>query len=757
MNAHLKDLFDGLGKTWSRLTRKTAIPRRNRRTNPLAFSGVAAEIEHLEQRSLLSAAAVLDHVIAVPTIEVEKSSTSTAATSGASGYTPSQLQTAYGFNKVSLTSGANGAGQTIAIVDAYNDPTIQNDLQAFDSAFRLANPPSLKVVSQTGSTTNLPPTDPTKNKQDDWEVEESLDVEWAHALAPGANIVLVEANSASFSDLLTAVQTAAKMPGVSVVSMSWSGSEFSGESAYDSYFTTPAGHQGVTFVAATGDSGAPSGYPAYSPDVLAVGGTTLNLSSSGNYLSETGWSGSGGGISRYEAQPSYQTGIVTQTTTKRANPDVSFDADPNTGVPVYDSFSNGTSSPWAQIGGTSLSAPAWGAVIAIVDQGRAQNGMGSLDGASQTLPMLYKLDQTNPSVFHDIASGNNGYAAGTGYDLVTGLGSPVVNNLVSGMDGITTSSTSKLVFQTTPSTGTAGHALDTFSVAIENQSGQVLTNNNSTVTLSISNGPGGFASSSIISVNAVNGVAQFSNLVLDVSGNYQLTANDSGVTGSTSSVINVSAAQASKVVFVQSPTAGLVGSTLSSVTVAVEDPFGNVVTNNNSTVTISVASGPGTFSSGSITSAAAVNGIATFNNLVLVTAGTYTLNAADNGMSGATSGGFTVVSNSTTTSGFTVTATVLSSSTVELNWNTVSGAAGYRVYYSIGTNKYLLGTVSARSNSVEIVGLMPGTTYQFQIEAYHGTSVLDSNWVSVNSAAVRAKATTYFQSAPANDRSNSNW
>ncbi|HVV99106.1 MAG TPA: hypothetical protein VHB77_02130, partial [Planctomycetaceae bacterium] len=153
------------------------------------------------------------------------------------GYTPTQIKTAYGFNQVA--NGGNGAGQTIAIVDAYNDPTILNDLQKFDAAFGLANPPSLTVMSQTGSTTNLPPTDPGP-KSNDWEIEEALDVEWAHALAPGANIVLVEANSANESDLMTAVRTAANLPGVSVVSMSWGGSDFSSESAYDSYFTTPA-------------------------------------------------------------------------------------------------------------------------------------------------------------------------------------------------------------------------------------------------------------------------------------------------------------------------------------------------------------------------------------------------------------------------------------------------------------------------------------------------------------------------------------
>ena len=146
--------------------------------------------------------------------------------------------------------------------------------------------------------------------------------------------------------------------------------------SYNSVFTTPSGHQGVTFVASTGDDGEPGGFPASSPNVLAVGGTTLTVDSSGNYVSESAWSGSGGGISAYESQPSYQNGVVTQTTTKRAIPDVSFDADPNTGVAVYDSFTYGTSQPWVQVGGTSFSAPAWGAIISIIDQSEGSKRFG---------------------------------------------------------------------------------------------------------------------------------------------------------------------------------------------------------------------------------------------------------------------------------------------------------------------------------------------------------------------------------------------
>src|SRR5262249_43291309 len=136
--------------------------------------------------------------------------------------------------------------------------------------------------------------------------EEALDVEWAHAIAPKANIILVEAYSNSTSDLLTAVDYARHAPGVVAVSMSWGGGEAPTETSADSYFTTPAGHAGATFVASSGDNGAPGGYPAMSPNVLAVGGTTLALDGSDNRTSEVGWNGSGGGPSFYESEPGYQ-------------------------------------------------------------------------------------------------------------------------------------------------------------------------------------------------------------------------------------------------------------------------------------------------------------------------------------------------------------------------------------------------------------------------------------------------------------------
>jgi hypothetical protein len=217
------------------------------------------------------------------------------STAAPTGMTPTQICQAYGFNTLSFGStAATGAGTTIAIVDAYDDPNIASDLHSFDQYFGLPDPPSFTKVNQTGGST-------PSATDDVWATEIVLDVQWSHAVAPGANILLVEANSDSDSDLYTAVSYASHTSGVVAVSMSWGGSESSGETAYDSDFTTPSGHPGVTFLASSGDDGAPPSNPAASPNVVSVGGTSLYLTAQDNYSSESGWSGSGGGVSSYES------------------------------------------------------------------------------------------------------------------------------------------------------------------------------------------------------------------------------------------------------------------------------------------------------------------------------------------------------------------------------------------------------------------------------------------------------------------------
>src|SRR5262249_12028743 len=162
------------------------------------------------------------------------------------------------------------------IVDAYDDPNVAGDLVQFDGAFGLPNPWFAKFNQRGGSTP--PPANAS------WGPEIALDVEWAHAIAPGARILLVEADSNSNANLFAAAQ-----PGVSAVSMSWGSPEYAGEASSDGVFTTPAGHPGVTFLAAPGDNGAPASYPSVSPNVVAVGGTTLTLNSSGAWAGESGW------------------------------------------------------------------------------------------------------------------------------------------------------------------------------------------------------------------------------------------------------------------------------------------------------------------------------------------------------------------------------------------------------------------------------------------------------------------------------------
>jgi subtilase family serine protease len=379
-------------------------------------------------------------------------------------YTPSQILDAYGFNNsVSVNVGGTatqvdltGAGQTIAIVNAFDAPNIIADLQAFDSAFGTSSldnfgsyevqgqavggpsgngPKFSKVaVSSSGdSASDLPAADAG------WSLETSLDVEWAHAVAPGANIMLVEAASDSNSDLLAAVGFAKQQPGVSVVSMSWGEGEFAGETNLDSTFSAP----GVTFVAASGDSGGTSGvsWPAASPNVLSVGGTQLNITDSGT--TETAWSGSTGGVSAFESKPSYQnTGSIQ--TDSRANPDVAYNASPSTSYAVFDSYGQ---PGMVSVYGTSAGAPQWSGLVARANEGLSLQGQTSLANAQAA---VYTL---NAASFNDITSGSNATAtATTGFDLVTGLGSPKADQVISGLIAAASSDPATTTAPSHPST-----------------------------------------------------------------------------------------------------------------------------------------------------------------------------------------------------------------------------------------------------------------------------------------------------------------
>jgi subtilase family serine protease len=337
-----------------------------------------------------------------------------ATTTFQSGYQPAQIRKAYGVDQLSNT----GSGETVAIVDAYGSPTIQSDLATFDTQFGLASA-NLTIAYPNGQ--------PSRTNGG-WALETALDVEWVHAVAPSAKIMLVVAKSASTSDLVSAIDYATAN-GAQVVSNSWGGSEFSSEQSYDSHFQ----HTGVVYTASAGDSGAGAEWPASSPYVLSVGGTSLKTDSAGNYSSESVWSGSGGAKSAYEAEPSYQTNWTSVVGSQRGIPDIAWDADPNTGVAVYDSTADQGQKGWFVVGGTSVGAPSWAAMIALIDQGRTAP-LSNSDAMTQ----LYNLAGTTGSSgyaanFHDITSGSNGNSALPGYDLATGIGSPQAKSFVPAM------------------------------------------------------------------------------------------------------------------------------------------------------------------------------------------------------------------------------------------------------------------------------------------------------------------------------------
>ena len=319
------------------------------------------------------------------------------ASSSPTGLSPQTIKSAYNFS----TRSTVGAGQTIAIVDAFDDPNIESDLAVFSQQYGLpacttANG-CFKKVGQTGGS-NYPRTN------SGWALEIALDVEWAHAIAPGAKILLVEATTNSFTNLLTAEDYARTH--AQYVSNSWGASEFSSETSYDAHFA----QSGVSFFVSAGDGGLPADYPSASPNVISVGGTTLHFDSSGGFTGETGWSSGGGGCSTYEAATSAQASFAQYGQVncggKRATPDVSLDADPASGVSVYDTVRLQGQLGWFTVGGTSASSPMWAARSA--DAGKVVDS-----------PFVYG---TNIS-YRDITSGNNGAPCLVGYDLCTGRGS----------------------------------------------------------------------------------------------------------------------------------------------------------------------------------------------------------------------------------------------------------------------------------------------------------------------------------------------
>lgn len=337
---------------------------------------------------------------------------------GPTGLGPAQIQGAY------KLAGLHASGRTVAIVDAFDDPNAASDLATYRSTYGL--PPCsaangcFKKVNQSGAASPLPSGDPG------WGTEISLDLDTVSAACPDCHILLVEANSANTSDLVAAERTAAGSPGVAAVSNSYGGAEDSTILSADAAFN----HPGVAITASSGDSGYGVSWPASSRYVTGVGGTTLSSASNARGYSETAWSGAGSGCSAYEPKPAWQHDAGCA---KRTVADVSADADPNSGLGIYDTYNTCGSSSlcdflinvgvvqgldgWAQVGGTSLSSPLIASVYAL-----AGNSSSVTYGS-------YPYSHTG-SLF-DVTSGSNGSCggsylctAGAGFDGPTGLGTP---------------------------------------------------------------------------------------------------------------------------------------------------------------------------------------------------------------------------------------------------------------------------------------------------------------------------------------------
>jgi len=353
------------------------------------------------------------------------------ATQPVAGYyaeTPASLACIYGLTTAvtgcspsTATAVSSGGSKAIAIVDAYDYPTALADLTAYSKQFGLPAPTSSTFTVAYGGTSR-PPADPdcaNYGGWDCWSAEAALDIEMAHAMAPAAHIYLVEASSSSNTDLLTAVTKAVSLvqaAGGGEVSMSWGSGEYSGETHYDAKFTGT----NVVFFASSGDSEG-TNYPAVSPNVIAVGGTTIARNPSTlAFETEVAWEDTGGGYSLYEARPAFQSSISTTVGTHRGVPDVAAIGNPRTGVWVYDSFDNtysGTLYAWNILGGTSVSAPVWAGIV---------NRAGRFSASTAAEETLIYANVKTAGAFRDVTNGTcgyyEGYVTGTGWDPCSGNG-----------------------------------------------------------------------------------------------------------------------------------------------------------------------------------------------------------------------------------------------------------------------------------------------------------------------------------------------
>jgi subtilase family serine protease len=372
----------------------------------------------------------------------------------AGGLVPGQLAVAYNLDPL-RARGIDGAGQTIVIVDSFGSPTIRRDLAAFDSYFGLPAPPSFRVIQPAGK---VPPFSRRGGNGPGWAGETSLDVEWAHAMAPGARIVLVETptseneGTTGFPQIVAAESYVLRHHLGQVISQSFAateqtfGSKQSVLALRSAYLLAARDH--VTVLAASGDEGATGetynmstdyttqavSWPATDPLVTAVGGTQLDLRADGTRrAADVAWSDSGGGRSIFFARPSYQDRVRSVTGDRRGVPDISMDASCNSAVAVYQSFPGNGGDNWNTICGTSVATPLFAGIVALADQ---VAGHGHPHGLGLINPAIYRMDADHDKGIVDVRDGNNthtfvrggrtftvrGFSAQRGYDLVSGLG-----------------------------------------------------------------------------------------------------------------------------------------------------------------------------------------------------------------------------------------------------------------------------------------------------------------------------------------------
>jgi subtilase family serine protease len=371
-------------------------------------------------------------------------------------FDPSNIRTAYGVDQL-ISAKDEGRGQTIVIIDSFGSPTIRNDLRTFDRGYKLVGPPSFRVLAPLGTVRF----DPDNDTQSGWAAETTLDVEWSHAMAPLARIVLLTSpiaeteGTVGLGDFLELEQYALNHRLGNIITQSWAATENTLETqlgrtlvAKFEDFYARADRQHITVLASAGDTGTqnPSNesgtrsyrqptvnFPASSPLITSVGGTSLRTARSGRWSSESVWNdglgggAGGGGISQLFAEPSYQRSLPSSAQSQldghRGVPDISWNANPDTAILIYSSFGGAGSAGYSIIGGTSEGAPQWAGLIADVDQARG-NPIGFLN------PTLYSLAAHNRRVFHDIVKGTNayggvrGYSAVAGWDPASGLGTP---------------------------------------------------------------------------------------------------------------------------------------------------------------------------------------------------------------------------------------------------------------------------------------------------------------------------------------------